>query len=132
MTMTRCAKLALTGLFVALSLGSSVVQAQGVTVDANRATRGKLVYERNGCYICHAFGRQLGGPDLMSVTDRRGEDWLKRWLKDTNMMLANDPQAKAMLEQYKMVRMPQFKISDSDIEAVIHFMAQESLRMRKA
>lgn len=130
--MTRCAKLAVTGLFVALSLVSSVAHAQGVTVDANRATRGKAVYMKNGCYVCHAFGRLLAAPDLMGVTDRRDQDWLRRWLKDTNGMLATDPQAKAMLEQFRYVKMPQFKIGDSDIDAVIHFMAQESQRMRKA
>jgi cytochrome c551/c552 len=130
--MTRCAKLAVTGIFVALSLLSSSAQAQGVTVDANRATRGKVVWEKNGCYICHAFGRQLGGPDLMAVTDRRDQDWLRRWLKDTNGMLATDPQAKAMLEEYRLVKMPQFRISDPDIDALIHFMAQESQKMRKA
>lgn len=128
----RRAKLALTGLFVALSLGTSVAQAQGVTVDANKAKRGKSVYERQGCYVCHAFGRLLAAPDLMSVTDRRDQDWLRRWLKDTNGMLATDPQAKAMLEQFRYVKMPQFKISDPDIDAIIHFMAQESQRMRKA
>jgi len=130
--MTRCAKLALTGLFVALSLGSSVAQAQGVTVDANRASRGKVVYMRNGCYVCHAFGRLLAAPDLMAVTDRRGEEWLRRWFKDTNGMLATDPQAKAMLEEWKMVKMPQFKLTDPDIDALIHYMAQESQRLRKA
>jgi protein SCO1/2 len=132
MTMTRFAKLAVTGLFVAFGLGGSVVHAQGVTVDANRASRGKTVYNKNGCYVCHAFGRQLAAPDLMAVTDRRDQDWLRRWLKDTNGMLATDPQAKAMLEQYRHIKMPQFKLADSDIDAIIHYMAQESQRMRKA
>lgn len=130
--MTRRAKLALTGIFVAFGLAGSTAHAQGVTVDANRAARGKTVYERHGCYICHAFGRQLAAPDLMAVTDRRDQDWLRRWFKDTNGMLATDPQAKAMLEEYRLVKMPQFKLTDSDVDALIHFMAQESQRLRKA
>jgi len=133
--MTRRVKFALTSLLGVLGLvvlGGSVAHAQGVAVDANRATRGKVVWERNGCYVCHAFGRQLGAPDLMGVTDRREQAWLRRWLKETSVMLASDAQARALLEQYRGIKMPQFKLTDTDIEAVIHFMAQESQKMRKA
>lgn len=131
--MTRCSKFVLTGLvgFV-MFLGGSEAQAQGVQVDANRAARGKQVWMRDGCYMCHAFGRPLAGPDLAGVTERRDPEWLKRWLKETNEMLGQDPQARAMLEQFKGARMPQVKLNDSDIEALIHFMAQETQRTRQA
>lgn len=131
--MTRCAKLALIALVGgALALGGSVAEAQeGFRVDVNRATRGKAVWMRHGCYTCHGFGRKvLAGPDLAGVTERRDHDWLRKWLKETNSMLAGDPQAMAMLEQWKYVKMPQFKVSDADVEALIHFLAQESQRTR--
>lgn len=131
--MIRPAKLALVGLIAgALALGTSVAQAQGLRVDASRAARGKVVYERNGCYVCHGMGRVLAAPDLAGVTERRELDWLRRWLKETNAMLESDPQAQAMLEQWKFVRMPQIKLSDADIDALLHYMAQQTQRVRSA
>jgi cytochrome c551/c552 len=131
--MTRPAKLALVGIVAgALGLGTSVAQAQGMRVDANLAARGKVVWERNGCYICHAFGRVLAGPDLSGATERREVAWLRRWLKETRAMLESDPQAQAMLEQWRGVRMPQIKLSDADVDALLHYMTQETQKVRSA
>jgi cytochrome c551/c552 len=116
----------------ALGVGSSVAHAQGLRVDPNLAARGKVVYERNGCYACHGMGKVLAGPDLAGVTERRELGWLRRWLKETNAMLESDPQAQAMLEQWRFVRMPQIKLSDADVDALIHYMAQETQRIRSA
>jgi cytochrome c551/c552 len=128
--MTRSAKLAVIGFVAAgLGVGGSVAQAQR-TADPNLATRGKVVYERNGCYTCHAFGRVLAAPDLAGVTERREHNWLRRWLKETNAMLQSDPQARAMLEQWHYVRMPQIKLSDADVEALLAYMAQQTQRTR--
>ena len=127
-------KLALIGVVIgALGAGASVAEAQGsFRVDPNLASRGKVVYERNGCYMCHGLGvkDRRAAPDLAGVTERRDHDWLRRWLKDTNGMLASDPQARAMLEQWNYVRMPQVKLTDADINALLHYMAQETQRVR--
>jgi cytochrome c551/c552 len=132
--MIRPAKLALVGLVAgAMAVGSSVAHAQGsLRVDPNLASRGKVVYERNGCYVCHALGRVLAGPDLAGVTERREVGWLRRWLKETNAMLESDPQARAMLEQWRFVKMPQIKLSDRDVDAILHYLAQETQKLRSA
>lgn len=128
--MTRSARLALIGLVGgALGAGASVAQAQG-TADANLAIRGRTVWVRRGCYACHGIGRQLAGPDLAGVTERRDHDWLRRWLKDTKAMLESDPQARAMLEQYRNMKMPQITLSDADVDALLQFLAQETQRIR--
>jgi cytochrome c551/c552 len=132
--MIRPARLAWVALVAgALGVGASVAEAQGgLRVDPALATRGKVVYERNGCYACHGMGRVLAGPDLAGVTERRDVAWLRRWLKDTNNMLESDPQARAMLEQWRFVKMPQIKLSDRDIDALLHYMTQETQRIRSA
>jgi cytochrome c551/c552 len=128
--MTRSAKLAVIGLVAAgLGVGGSAAEAQG-TADANLATRGKTVFVRNGCYACHAFGRVLAAPDLAGVTERREHAWLRRWLKETNAMLQSDPQARAMLEQWHYIKMPQIKLSDADVDALLAYLAQETQRTR--
>lgn len=133
--MTRLARLALVGLVAGvLGLTGSVAEAQGnaFSVDPNLAERGRKVFlsPLYGCYLCHSFGRRLAGPDLTAVAERRDHDWLRRFLKETEAMLLGDPQARALLEEWKGVRMPQFKISDADINALIHYFQAETQRVR--
>lgn len=132
MAKIRSKRLALVGLVAgALGAAPSVAQAQeSFRVDASLASRGKVVYERNGCYMCHGFGVRRAAPDLLGVTERRDHDWLRRWFKETSAMLESDPQARAMLEQWRYVKMPQIKLSDADINALLHYMAQETQRVR--
>ena len=71
---------------------------------------------------CHTIGGgKLVGPDLKGVTERRKEDWLRKWLKNPDAMLQTDPIAKEMLKQY-LVPMPNQGLTDADIDALIaHF-----------
>ena len=90
------------------------------------AARGKTVWTKNGCGGCHGIGRKMAAPDLANVAARRSDTWLRQWLKNTNQMLANDSIAKRLLAEAKGTRMPQFKLTDDDIDALLHYIAQES------
>jgi protein SCO1/2 len=129
--MTRTSKLALAALVGGLMAWGSVAQAQGVTVDANLAKKGKSIFVNRGCSTCHSIGKGvLAGPDLAGVTTRRDLAWLKSWLKDPAAMLASDSIAQAMLAEAKGVKMPNVKLQDQEIEALIHYLAQESAKVR--
>jgi protein SCO1/2 len=129
--MTRISKLALAALVGGLMAWGSVAQAQGVTVDANLAKKGKSIFVNRGCSTCHSIGKGvLAGPDLAGVTTRRDLAWLKSWLKDPAAMLASDSIAQAMLAEAKGVKMPNVKLQDQEIEALIHYLAQESAKVR--
>lgn len=129
--MTRTFKLtvvagavALLGAFP-LSLAHS--QGSGFTVDPTLAKFGKTTYTNKGCVTCHSIGKgRLAGPDLLGVTERRDHTWLKNWLKDPASMLQSDSIAQAMLAEAKGVKMPNVKLSDREIDALIHYMAQET------
>jgi hypothetical protein len=41
-------------------------------------------------------------------------------------MLETDSIAKALLDDFKKMKMPQVKLTDNDIQAVLHYIAQES------
>lgn len=112
-----------------LALGlpvAAAAQGSGFTVDEALATRGKAVWTKSGCVGCHAFGKRGAGPDLAGVEHRRSTEWLQRWLKDTKQMLESDSVAQALLAESKGVKMPQFKLTDPEIDALIHYMARES------
>ena len=103
-------------------------------VDEALAKRGATVYLTKGCYTCHSIGAgKRAGPDLVGITDRRDHTWLRGWLLNTDSMITSaDPQVKAMLEEWKGIKMPQIALNSSDIDPLFHYMAQESARVRAA
>jgi protein SCO1 len=76
------------------------------------------------CSACHTIGKgDAVGPDLAGVTTRRERDWLIRYLKMPDQMLAeNDPIAVALFAKYKNVPMPNLRLSDGEIAALLSFM----------
>ena len=88
---------------------------------AAAAVAGKLAFESK-CLACHSIGQgKKLGPDLADVTRRRSDDWLKRWLKAPEKMLAADKDAKALLKQYNNLPMPNQGLSDNEIGQYIAY-----------
>lgn len=83
---------------------------------------------RSNCQACHSLGSEDGiGPGLAGVVAKRDPAWLKKWIKEPNKMIAKkDPIAIALYKQYKEVIMPNFRLSDADVEAVIKYMEDTS------
>jgi mono/diheme cytochrome c family protein len=118
--------LGVAGAAVLFSFGTANAQA------ANDALvkRGKTLWQNRGCAGCHGIGKKNAGPDLQGVTARLSKEWLHRWLKDTEGMLASDSTAQAMLEEWKGMRMPGQKLSDQEIDAILAFVDAESAKRR--
>jgi protein SCO1/2 len=124
--MTRILALAA---FAAIAIAPIAAAQDGV--DANLAKRGKALFGNRGCAGCHTFGKKLAGPDLVGTTERRDADWLRRWLKSPDTMLESDSIAKAMLAEFQNVKMPNMKLSDADVDALVHYMRQETAKKKK-
>lgn len=128
--MNRLTKSAL-ALAAAFAVGppvTAVAQEGAFAVDEALATRGKAIWSKNGCAGCHGFGKKMAGPDLAGVHERRSPEWLRRWLKDTKAMLESDSLARVLLAESKGAKMPQFKLTDPDVDALVHYMAQETAK----
>lgn len=125
--MIRISKLGLCGIIVgALALSGSIAQAQ-MKSDPALAKKGKSLFQSRGCTACHTIGKEgstAAGPDLAGVTERRSADWLKRWLKNPTEMIGSDSIADAMVVTAKNVKMPNMKLSESDIDALMNFFAE--------
>ena len=119
-----------------LVLGGSTLAAQDSTAtpgssclqpDAAMAKRGQSLFSSRGCVGCHSIGKgKRSGPDLINVTDHRDLGWLRRWLKNPTVMFETDSLAKALLAQYNNTRMPNLRLKDDEVEALLHYIAQES------
>lgn len=100
---------------------------------------GEIMF-RDRCSSCHVISGGLAptrkakalGPDLYAVSQRRDPQWLRRWLAEPDVMLAEgDPIASALYAQYKVI-MPNFRLDASEIEALIDYMANETERLRSS
>ena len=100
--------------------------------DEAAAKKGKSLFQARGCAACHSIGKGKGaGPDLAGVTTRREAEWLKNWLKAPDQMLGSDPIAQEMLKEYKGVKMPNLKLKDDEVEALMHYLGAESMKVKE-
>lgn len=105
-------------LFVVLCVGMIPALSRG---DQSVEEKGQKLFQEKGCAACHSIGKgKITGPDLLGVTERRNEEWLKKWLKSPDTMVMTDPIAKELFQQY-MVPMPNMGLSDQDIESLIDY-----------
>jgi cytochrome c2 len=138
--MRRVVKLTIAAGFVVLSYAAPrAAQAQSAdtpavfTLDEGLAKKGKSLFAARACSGCHTIGKgRMAGPDLAHVNDRHSQEWLKAWLKDPPAMIEKDPDAKALAAQYNNMKMPNMKLTDDEIQALIHHIAKESLKVKKS
>jgi protein SCO1 len=78
------------------------------------------------CASCHSLGNEDGiGPGLQGVTKVRDKAWLTRWLKTPDKVLAEkDPIAIELYNRYNKVLMPNFKLDDAEVEALLKYMEE--------
>jgi mono/diheme cytochrome c family protein len=101
-------------------------------VDKDKAKAGQKVFGAKACMGCHTVGKgRLAGPDLAGMFERRTEAWLRAWLKDPAPMFETDETAKTLLKEYNNVKMPNMKLTDEQIEQVLHYIADESSKVKK-
>ncbi|MEE8312060.1 MAG: SCO family protein, partial [Candidatus Binatia bacterium] len=96
-------------------------------------SRGQYLF-RTRCSTCHTIGGGDDeiGPDLLGVTDARERDWLLRWIKAPDEMLAEkDPIAMGLFYKFNELQMPNLKLGDLEANALIEYMATESRRVEK-
>lgn len=85
------------------------------------AIAGKQAFESK-CLACHSIGQgKKLGPDLAGVSKRRSAEWLTNWLKSPEKMLESDADAKAMLQEYNNIPMPNQNLSDSEIKQYLQY-----------
>lgn len=83
------------------------------------------------CTTCHSIGEgDKTGPDLLHVVRKRDRAWLARWLREPDVMLQQQDQlAMSLYEQYGKVPMPNFRLTNAEVQDLIQFMDVASKRV---
>lgn len=91
--------------------------------DAAVAAHGKEIAEVK-CTSCHNYDdvRKVG-PGWKGVTDRRTAAWILNFISDPQPMIDNDPQAKALFEEY-LTPMPNQNLTEDEAKAIYMYMRE--------
>ncbi len=89
-----------------------------------KSQEGKALFDAT-CKACHTIGGgKLVGPDLSGVTGKREKTWLKKFIaSSTQMVNSGDKDAIAVFQEFNKTVMPDQKLSDPELTALIDFLA---------
>ncbi len=90
------------------------------------ADEGSAIFSAK-CSACHTIGKgKLVGPDLKGITNSESHPWLEKWIMSPSAVIkSGDPTATNLVKQYSM-QMPDLGLSQSDVDAVIVYIAAQS------
>jgi nitric oxide reductase subunit C len=102
------------GVFVWLTVDTALKvpdQTKGYNI-TEEVKRGKEIWEKNNCMGCHTIMGEGAyyAPELTKAVERRGEEWLRVFLKDPEKMYPNER------------RMVNYHFNDDQITDVIAFL----------
>jgi len=97
-------------------------------VHAVDADRGAYLF-RTRCAACHTIGQgDSVGPDLHGVTNVRSAAWLTQFIKTPDKLLSErDPIATSLYNNYKQVPMPNLRLGDPDVDALITYLQTKAV-----
>lgn len=81
-------------------------------------------YFERKCASCHSIGGGDDvGPDLKGVTERRPEQWILKFIKDSQAVIqSGDPVANELFTKYKNKKMPEQDLNDDDLKEMYAFL----------
>ena len=98
----------------------SYAEAQPLKIE----NKGQYIFATH-CAACHTIGHgDKIGPDLAGVTRLRERTWLAQFITTPDKLIAgNDPIATELFKKYKQVNMPNLRLAQVDVDALIDYMA---------
>lgn len=105
----------------------SVLSMAAVSAHAQDAKEGKTLFQQK-CTSCHAIDKVVIGPALKDVNKRHEEEWLIKWIRNSQAMVAaGDEQAVALFEGHNNLVMTAFPdLSDDQIKSILTFVDESS------
>jgi cytochrome c551/c552 len=88
---------------------------------------GKTLFNSR-CAACHNINKQLTGPALAGVHERRSIDWIINFVQSSQSMVkSGDKDAVALFEKFNKIPMPDHPdLTDDNIKSIVDFVKAES------
>ncbi len=88
-----------------------------------RAQDGKALFQSN-CTSCHAIFTKNIGPALMGVSGRHSEEWLLKWVHNSQSLVkSGDADAVKLFNDNNHIPMPVQALKDDEIKAIIAYVS---------
>lgn len=97
-------------------------------VDATMAAKGMEVYKAK-CTACHKWKKRYIGPALSGITERRTPEWIMNMILNPTGMLAEDPDAMALLKEYS-APMSDQSMTEEDTRAILEFFREQDNKLK--
>ena len=92
---------------------------------AVNAQDGEALFKAN-CTSCHAVKEKMVGPALKGVSQRRSEEWLIKWIRNSQAVVkSGDEYAVKIFNENNKVAMPSFGLKDEEIKAMLAYIKAE-------
>ncbi|MCG2417732.1 c-type cytochrome [Aequorivita sp. F47161] len=116
-------------LLVFLLTFSTTIYSQDAAADNAAAggdvAAGEALFKAN-CAACHKLDKKAVGPALRGVGDKFDRDWLHKWIRNSQALIASgDAQAIKLFEENNKAIMTAFPaLSDADIDDILAYVDQ--------
>jgi len=109
-------------LLLVIMVGSSVAALADPPVE-----EGKAIFSAR-CASCHNITKDLTGPALKGIDERRSMDWIVSFVKSSQSLVkAGDKDAVAVFEKFNKIPMPDHPdLTEENIKNVVEYIKSES------
>lgn len=90
-------------------------------IDTDMAAEGEKTFSTI-CIACHAVDKRMIGPALKGVYERRSPEWVMNMILNPDVMLKEDPIAKALLKEYNNAIMLNQNLSEEQARNVAEYL----------
>lgn len=82
---------------------------------------------KNNCAQCHSTGdNKVVGPGLKGIDQRRDEEWLLKWVKNSQAVVkSGDEYAVKLFNDFGKVVMPSVNLKDDEIKAILAYVKEQ-------
>src|SRR6056300_1293952 len=107
---------------IKISLAFLLVFSIKLSAQEGNAANGEKLFKQN-CAACHKLDKKLIGPALEGITERREQEWLIAWIKDSpGMIKSGDKLAIQVFEENNKLPMTANPhLSDQDIIDILEY-----------
>ena len=99
-----------------------------VPVDNSIVSNGEKIFKGN-CTVCHAINDVVIGPALRDVHERRSEEWLYAFIRNSQKVIqSGDEYAVNLYKEYNNTLMTSFDFNDEELSSILEYIKSESAK----